>query len=128
MSSPLSFLSSRFLLSYSFLPHFPHSRRGDFFYHSSSSFFHSLCISLSFYYSIKWLFYKDLGLILAFSCCCRFIMAFGLLSSYCSVWFVVDLLRHGAFHRLITMLYLRGNIKVDKTDSISRRYIPDYVR
>ena len=35
-------------------------------------------------------------------------MAFGLLPSYCGVWFI-RLLQHGAFCRLVAVLYLCGS-------------------
>ena len=35
-------------------------------------------------------------------------MAFGLSTSYCGVWFVVDMLRHCVFRCLVFMLYLCG--------------------
>ena len=38
-----------------------------------------------------------------------FIVAFGLSSSYCNVWFVVGLLRRSAFRCLVVTLYLYEN-------------------
>ena len=43
-------------------------------------------------------------------------------SSYCSIWFIVDLLRHGSFCRLIATFYLCGAIQIGKGNSIGERY------
>ena len=57
-----------------------------------------LHLFLSFYCSIKWFFYKNLG----------FILFFVLSLSYYDVWFVIRLLQRGVFRRLVVTFYLCG--------------------
>ena len=81
---------------------------------------------LSFSCLLKWFFHENLGFILFFVLSSS-LSTFGLLSSYCGVWFVIGLLRCGAAHRLVETLYLCGGDS-DRQRGFDRSKISNYGR